>query len=83
MPLLRVTDMKYVQTPLARMLRYGTFVIESAGQEQALREVPYIPNPNEVYLQVVEAMYEPAAVEARMGGTPSESEEEEQRAGDT
>jgi membrane protein YdbS with pleckstrin-like domain len=83
MPLLRVTDMKYVQSPLARLLRYGTFVIESAGQEQALREVPHIPNPNEVYLQVVEEMYEPAAVEARMGGGGGESEEEEQRPGDS
>jgi membrane protein YdbS with pleckstrin-like domain len=77
MPLLRVTDMKYVQSPLGRMLNYGTFVIESAGQEQALREVPYLPNPNELYLRVVEEMYEPAAVEARLGRDSAESDEEE------
>lgn len=82
MPLLRVTDMKYMQTPLGRMLNYGTFIIESAGQEQALREVEHLPNPNELYLRVVEEMYEPAAVEARMGGSPDESEEE-QRVGDS
>jgi membrane protein YdbS with pleckstrin-like domain len=82
MPLLRVTDMKYVQSPLGRVLNYGTFVIESAGQDQALREVPYLPNPNELYLRVVEEMYEPAAVEARMGRESSESEEEE-RVGDS
>jgi membrane protein YdbS with pleckstrin-like domain len=82
MPLLRVTDMKYEQTPLARMLNYGTFVLESAGQDQALREVPHLPNPNELYLRVVEEMYEPAAVEARMGGEGDESEEE-LRAGDS
>lgn len=76
MPLLRVTDMKYEQSPLGRMLNYGTFVLESAGQEQALREVPYLPNPNELYLRVVEEMYEPAAVEARLGGSIDESEEE-------
>jgi membrane protein YdbS with pleckstrin-like domain len=75
MPLLRVTDMKYEQTPLGRILNYGTFVIESAGQDQALREVPHLPNPNELYLRVVEEMYEPAAVEARMGGGDDESEE--------
>ncbi|HEV8172871.1 MAG TPA: PH domain-containing protein, partial [Actinoplanes sp.] len=50
-----------------RMLNYGTFVIESAGQDQALREVKYLPNPNELYLHVVEEMYEPQAVEARLG----------------
>jgi membrane protein YdbS with pleckstrin-like domain len=82
MPLLRVTDMKYVQSPVGRVLNYGTFVIESAGQDQALREVPYLPNPNELYLRVVEEMYEPAAVEARLGRDSSESDEEE-RVGDS
>jgi membrane protein YdbS with pleckstrin-like domain len=67
MPLLRVTDMKYVQSPLGRMLNYGTFELESAGQEQALRKVDNLPNPNELYLRIVEEMYEPEAVEARLG----------------
>lgn len=82
MPLLRVTDMKYEQSPLGRILNYGTFVIESAGQDQALRTVPHLPNPNELYLRVVEEMYEPAAVEARMGGGEDDSEDE-QRPGDS
>nr|MDT0658225.1 PH domain-containing protein [Micromonospora sp. DSM 115978] len=77
MPLLRVTDMKYEQSPLGRTLNYGTFVLESAGQEQALREVKYLPNPNELYLRVVEEMYEPQAVEARLG-----KEEDEAKADD-
>lgn len=66
MPLLRVTDMKYEQTPLGRLLNYGTFVLESAGQEQALREVKHLPNPNELYLRIVEEMYEPETVEAKL-----------------
>jgi membrane protein YdbS with pleckstrin-like domain len=66
MPLLRVTDMKYEQSPTGRMLGYGTFVLESAGQDQALREVRFLPNPNELYLRIVEEMYEPEAVEARL-----------------
>jgi len=65
MPLLRVTDMKYTQSPLGRLLGYGTFELESAGQEQALRVVTNLPNPTELYLQVVEEMYEPEASEAR------------------
>jgi membrane protein YdbS with pleckstrin-like domain len=67
MPLPRVTDMKYEQSALGRMLSYGTFVLESAGQDQALREVKHLPNPNELYLRIVEEMYEPQAVEARLG----------------
>lgn len=73
MPLARVTDMKYEQTPLGRTLNYGTFVLESAGQDQALREVKNLPNPNELYLRVVEEMYEPQAVEARLGKEADEA----------
>ncbi len=65
MPLSRVTDMKYTQSALGRVLGYGTFELESAGQEQALRNVPNLPNPTDLYLQVVEEMYEPEASEAR------------------
>jgi membrane protein YdbS with pleckstrin-like domain len=65
MPLARVTDMKYTQSPLGRVLGYGDFELESAGQEQALRNVPNLPNPTDLYLQVVEEMYEPEASEAR------------------
>jgi membrane protein YdbS with pleckstrin-like domain len=65
LPLARVTDMKYTQSPLGRILGYGTFEIESAGQDQALRKVANLPNPTDLYLQVVEEMYEPEASEAR------------------
>ncbi|MFU8870800.1 PH domain-containing protein [Micromonospora sp. SL4-19] len=73
MPLVRVTDMKYEQSPTGRALNYGTFVLESAGQEQALREIKNLPNPNELYLRVVEEMYEPQAVEARLGKEADEA----------
>jgi membrane protein YdbS with pleckstrin-like domain len=79
MPLLRVTDMKYQQSPLGRMLNYGTFVVESAGQDQALREVKPLPNPSELYLRIVEEMYEPEAVEARLSRS---IEDEEAMSGD-
>jgi membrane protein YdbS with pleckstrin-like domain len=65
MPLSRVTDMKYTQSALGRVLGYGTFELESAGQDQALRNVVNLPNPTDLYLQVVEEMYEPEASEAR------------------
>lgn len=67
MPLLRVTDMKYVQSLTGRMFGYGHFELESAGQDQALRNIRNLPNPNELYLRIVEEMYEPEAVEARLG----------------
>ncbi len=70
MPLARVTDMRYTQSPLGRVLKYGTFVLESAGQEQALRIVKNLPDPDDLYLQVVEEMYEQDASEARRRPAP-------------
>ena len=67
LPLLRVTDMKYEQSALGRLLDYGSFKIESAGRRHALQSVKDLPNPAELYLRVVEEMYEPQAVEARLG----------------
>lgn len=74
MPLLRVTDMKYEQTPMGRLMGYGNFVLESAGQDQALREVKHLPNPNELYLRIVEEMYEPEAVEAKIAARAAEDD---------
>ena len=52
MPLVKVTDMSYQQSLRGRVLKYGRFIFESAGQEQALREVDYIPDPEQHYLEV-------------------------------
>jgi membrane protein YdbS with pleckstrin-like domain len=69
MPLARVTDMAYNQSPLGRILNYGTFVLESAGQDQALREIKPLPRPSELYLLFVQEMYEPGApTKGRSGG---------------
>ncbi len=73
LPLRRITDLTWQETLLGNLLGsvglrgYGTFRFESAGQDQALREIKHLPNPNELYLRVVEEMYEPQAVEARLG----------------
>ncbi|GAA1359108.1 PH domain-containing protein [Catellatospora chokoriensis] len=69
MPLLRVTDMSYFQSPTGRVLDFGTFHLESAGWRGPLRRIADLPRPNELYLRIVEEMYEPAAVEARLGAS--------------
>jgi membrane protein YdbS with pleckstrin-like domain len=61
MPLKRVTDMAYEQGLLGRWLNYGTFVLESAGQDQALRVISHLPRPNELYLHICEEMYSRAS----------------------
>lgn len=49
MPLAKVTDMSYNRSPLGRLLGYGTFVMESAGQDQALHSVHWVADPDNTY----------------------------------
>jgi hypothetical protein len=49
MPLMKVTDMSYERSVPGRLLGYGRFVMESAGQDQALREVNWVPQPDRHY----------------------------------
>lgn len=52
MPLTKVTDMSFRRTFWGRLLGYGEFIVESAGQDQAFRTVEYIPYPEQLYLLV-------------------------------
>ncbi|MCW2919624.1 MAG: rane-flanked domain protein [Actinomycetia bacterium] len=51
-PLGKVTDIALERSALGRMLGYGEFVMESAGQDQAMRNVKYMPYPEQLYLEV-------------------------------
>ena len=52
MPLLKVTDLSYNRSPAGRLLGYGEFVLESAGQDQAMRSVTFLPSPDELYADI-------------------------------
>lgn len=52
MPLTKVTDMSFQRSSLGRILGYGAFIVESAGQDQALRHVDHLPYPEQLYLEV-------------------------------
>jgi uncharacterized membrane protein YdbT with pleckstrin-like domain len=52
MPLSKVTDMSFKRSTMGRILGYGEFVVESAGQDQALRRVDHLPYPEQLYLEV-------------------------------
>lgn len=49
MPLSKVTDMSYHRSIPGRILGWGTFVMESAGTQQALSTIPFVPNPDDNY----------------------------------
>ena len=60
MPLGKVTDMRYDRTPIGQLLGYGSFVLESAGQDQAFREVEYVPRPDYLYRRISEELFTPS-----------------------
>ena len=49
MPLTKVTDMAYERSVPGRIFGYGRFVLESAGQDQALHKVSFVPDPDHHY----------------------------------
>jgi uncharacterized membrane protein YdbT with pleckstrin-like domain len=59
MPLAKVTDMTFQRSFLGRILGYGTFILESAGQDQALSTVDFIPYPEQLYLEVCSLLFKP------------------------
>jgi membrane protein YdbS with pleckstrin-like domain len=52
MPLTKVTDLRFERSPTGRLLGFGTFIVESAGQEQALHKVDHLPYPEQLYIEV-------------------------------
>ena len=52
MPLIKVTDLTFEQTITGRTFGYGTFIIESAGQDQALSRIEFLPKPLRHYRQI-------------------------------
>ncbi len=62
MPMSKVTDMSFRRSFGGRLLGYGELIVESAGQNQALDRVPFIPYPEQLYLLVCGILF-PAGAE--------------------
>ena len=57
MPLSKVTDLTFQRTFGGRILGYGTLIVESAGQIQALNKIKYMPRPEEIYEALSELIF--------------------------
>jgi hypothetical protein len=44
--------MSFQRTAVGQILGYGEFIVESAGQDQALRNIRFLPHPEQLYLEV-------------------------------
>ncbi len=61
MPLSKVTDMSFHRSFAGRLLGFGEFVVESAGQDQALRKIDHIPYPEQLYLVICGRIFKDSA----------------------
>ena len=59
MPLAKVTDMRLHRTTLGHALGYAEFVIESAGQDQALSRTNFVPYPSQMYQEILSLIFSP------------------------
>ncbi len=57
MPLGKVTDLTFERSLGGRLMGYGTIIVESAGQIQALNKIEYLPRPEEVYEALSELVF--------------------------
>lgn len=57
MPLIKVTDMSYSRSIPGRLLGYGQFTLESAGQDQALHNITWVPDPDHTYRLICAEMF--------------------------
>ena len=64
MPSEKVTDLGYERTPMGQLLGYGTFIFETAGQDQALDRVTWIPRPDSRYRLIIASLFHPDAADA-------------------
>jgi membrane protein YdbS with pleckstrin-like domain len=70
MPLTKVTDMSYTRTPMGQVLGYGRFVMESAGQDQALSRIDYVPDPDVTYRKLTDTIFFPTKPAAKSAEPP-------------
>lgn len=64
MPLARLTDLTYSRTLIGRMFGYGDLTVETAGQEQALSHIGYVPCPDDFYRALTALVLMPLPDEA-------------------
>jgi hypothetical protein len=82
MPLVKVTDLTFHRSATGLMLGYGKFVVESAGQDQALSTIDFVPQPEKLYIQISELLFggDKGAPGALVTAAQRAAEEENDRA---
>ena len=79
MPLRKITDLTYETSPLGRVLGYGRFVIETAGQDQALSSLDHVPDPHRMYTELSHLTLHGRERAAREAARPADRTVDERR----
>jgi membrane protein YdbS with pleckstrin-like domain len=67
LPMRRITDMQMSQSPLGRLLKYGTLSTESLHTEHALAEIRFVPSPDFVFSTMWDVLLPQRAVSPMPG----------------
>ena len=68
MPLTRITDIAFNRSVPGEVLGYGTFRLETAGQDQALGRIPFLNQPDLFYNILIGLVHH----SARFGEEPAD-----------
>jgi membrane protein YdbS with pleckstrin-like domain len=71
LPLRRITDLTWKETLIGQVLGYGTFRFESAGQQQALSQITFLPHADVLYPRVSALLFS-----SDWGGAASSGDDE-------
>jgi membrane protein YdbS with pleckstrin-like domain len=71
LPLRRITDLTWKETLIGQLLGYGTFRFESAGQQQALSQITFLPHADVLYPRVSALLFS-----SDWGGAASSGDDE-------
>jgi uncharacterized membrane protein YdbT with pleckstrin-like domain len=74
LPLRRITDLTWKETVPGQVLGYGTFRFESAGQQQALSEITFLPGADVLYRRVSALLF--SSDWASSGGAAASGDDE-------
>lgn len=56
-PLTKISDVEFRQTAVGRFLRYAEFEVLAAGMDNRMRNIRFIPYPNQLYLEVCGVLF--------------------------
>jgi len=76
MPLTKVTDMTFDRSVMGRIVGYGAFLLESAGQDQALSHIEYVPHAQRHYRAICTVLFGSDAPHDPDDGWPGEDSDD-------